>query len=51
MQAMNLMIADDPSVIFILGMDREKVAASLAVKYENILRYLPSENSEIDADI
>jgi hypothetical protein len=51
MQAMNLMIADDPSVIFILGMDREKVAASLTVKYENVLRYLPSENSEIDADI
>jgi len=45
------MIADDPSVVFILGMDREKVAASLAVKYENILRYLPSENTEIDADI
>ncbi len=51
MQAMNLMIADDPSVVFILGMDREKVAASLAVKYESIFRYLPSENSDIDPDI
>ncbi len=48
MQAINLMIADDPSVVFILGMDREKVAASLAVKYENILKYLPSETPEID---
>ena len=51
MQAINLMIADDPSVVFILGMDREKVAASLAVKYETILAYLPSENPEIDPDI
>jgi len=51
MQAINLMIADDPSVVFILGMDREKVAASLAVKYENILNYLPSETTEIDPDI
>ncbi|GCA95852.1 SUMF1/EgtB/PvdO family nonheme iron enzyme [Microcystis aeruginosa] len=51
MQAINLMIADDPSVVFILGMDREKVAASLAVKYENILKYLPSEITEIDPDI
>jgi formylglycine-generating enzyme required for sulfatase activity len=37
--------------VFILGMDREKVAASLAVKYENILKYLPSETTEIDPDI
>jgi formylglycine-generating enzyme required for sulfatase activity len=27
------------------------VAASLAVKYENILKYLPSETTEIDSDI
>ena len=51
MQAINLMIANDPSVVFILGMDREKVAASLAVKYESILAYLPSETPEIDPDI
>jgi formylglycine-generating enzyme required for sulfatase activity len=51
MQAINLMIADDPSVVFILGMDREKIAASLAVKYESILAHLPSETSEIDPDI
>jgi formylglycine-generating enzyme required for sulfatase activity len=51
MQAINLMITDDPSVVFILGMDREKVAASLAVKYESILAHLPSETPEIDSDI
>ena len=51
MQAINLMIAEDPSVVFILGMDREKVAASLAVKYEKVLTYLPSETQEIDPEI
>jgi formylglycine-generating enzyme required for sulfatase activity len=51
MQAINLMIAEDPSAVFILGMDREKVAASLAVKYEKVLTYLPSEAQEIDPEI
>ncbi len=41
MQALNLMISNDPHIIFILGMDREKVAASLAVKYKDIVPYLP----------
>jgi KAP family P-loop domain/TIR domain/Clp amino terminal domain, pathogenicity island component len=40
MKAVNLLIADDPRLIFILGMDREKVAAGLAVKYEKMLPYL-----------
>ena len=39
-KAVNLLIADDPRLIFILGMDREKVAAGLAVKYEKLLPYL-----------
>ena len=51
MQAINLMIADVPSIVFILGMDRPKIAASLAVKYESILAHLPSETPEIDPDI
>jgi KAP family P-loop domain len=40
MQALNLMISDSPRLIFIMGMDREKVAAGLAVKYEKLLPYL-----------
>jgi hypothetical protein len=40
MQALNLMIADSPQLVFIIGMDREKVAAGLAVKYEKMLPYL-----------
>jgi len=44
MKAVNLLIADDPRLIFILGMDRDKVAAGLAVKYEKILPYLSPES-------
>jgi len=52
MQALNLLIADDPRLIFIIGMDREKVAAGLAVKYEKLLPYLMpgsvDENGKVD---
>ena len=48
MQAINLMISYDPRLIFIIGMDREKVAASIAVKHEKLLPYLYSFNPEIE---
>ena len=44
MQGLNLMISDNPHLVFIIGMDREKVAASFAVKHEKLLPYL-SRNS------
>ncbi|MEH2253866.1 GUN4 domain-containing protein [Nostoc sp.] len=50
MQAFNLMISNDPHIIFILGMDREKVAAGLAVKYKDILPYLPSSSIAPNTD-
>jgi hypothetical protein len=40
MSAINLMIGDDSRVVFIIAMDREKVAAGLAVKYERLLPYI-----------
>lgn len=40
MQSLNLLIANDPRLIFIIGMDREKVAAGLAVKFKELLPYL-----------
>ncbi len=40
MQAINLMVSDDPQLIFVLGMDRGKVAAGLAVKHREIIPYL-----------
>jgi hypothetical protein len=41
MQALNLMIGDAGKLIFILGMDREKVAAGIAQKYKDLLPFLP----------
>ena len=40
MQAINLMIGDSSNLVFIIGMDREKVAAGIAQKYKNILPFL-----------
>ncbi|HEY3706537.1 MAG TPA: P-loop NTPase fold protein [Terracidiphilus sp.] len=36
MQAINLMIGDDPHLVFILGIDREKVAAGISLKFKDI---------------
>jgi hypothetical protein len=40
MQALNLMIAEEQKIFFILGLDREKVGAGIAAKHEKILKYL-----------
>lgn len=40
MQAINLMIGDARNLIFVIGMDREKVAAGIAQKYKDILPFL-----------
>lgn len=40
MKAISMMIPCNPNTIFILGMDREKVAAGLAVKHEKLLPYI-----------
>ena len=46
MQTIKRMISYDPHLIFIVGMDRAKVAASIAVKYEKLIPYLFSSDSE-----
>ena len=43
MRAINLMLAEKGPVVFIIGMDREKVAAAFAVKHEKLLSYLVTE--------
>ncbi len=49
MQGLNMMISDSPKIIFIIGMDREKVAAGIAAKYEPLLKYLGySEQSNVN---
>jgi len=40
MQAINLMIPECKNLIFVIGMDRERVAAAVAVKHEKLLPYL-----------
>lgn len=45
MQAINLMINEDPRLVFIIGMDREKVAASIVAKYSSILEYVDESRS------
>jgi KAP family P-loop domain len=45
MQALNLMLSDSPRLVFVLGLDREKVAAGLAVKHEALLKYLDQGNA------
>jgi hypothetical protein len=43
MQAINLMIGDDNHLIFILGMDREKIAAGIALKYRELIPFLEAD--------
>jgi hypothetical protein len=51
MQALNLLIAEDPRLIFVIGMDREKVAAGLAVKHAALLPYLKPDRVDADGKI
>jgi hypothetical protein len=52
MQAINMMIHDHPQVIFIIAMDRNKVAAGYAMHHEKLLTYLNpaslDENGRVD---
>ena len=42
LQGLNMMISNDPNLIFILGMDREKVAASITFKQKDVIPFLAS---------
>ncbi|GGA49701.1 hypothetical protein CYANOKiyG1_68940 [Okeania sp. KiyG1] len=46
LQALNMMISNDPNIIFILGIDREKVAAAISFKQRNIIPFLASAIAE-----
>jgi len=50
MRALNLMIDDDKRMVFILGMDREKVAAGIAAKYATILQYMNDDQDNPSPD-
>ena len=40
MKAIAMLVAGDQRLIFVIGMDRRRVAAGLAIKYESLLPYL-----------
>jgi hypothetical protein len=42
MNAINLLISDDDRLIFVLGIDRQKIAAGVAFKYKDLLPFLAS---------
>jgi hypothetical protein len=45
MQAINLMIGDDDHLVFILGMDREKIAAGITLKFKDLMPFLENAPS------
>ncbi|NEP79691.1 MAG: hypothetical protein F6K39_16880 [Okeania sp. SIO3B3] len=50
LQALNMMISNDPKIIFILGMDREKVAAAISFKQRDVIPFLASAIAENQAE-
>lgn len=50
MQGLNMMISNSPKLIFIIGMDREKVAAGVAAKYKDLLPFLISDHQELNTE-
>jgi hypothetical protein len=46
MQALNLMIPDSRNLVFVLGMNRQRVAAAVAVKHEKILPFLVGDPAD-----
>jgi hypothetical protein len=45
MQGINLLLSDQCNVIYVLGIDRDKIAAGLAAKYEKLLTYLSDQGN------
>lgn len=49
MRSINLMISSDCQIIFIIGLDRERVAAGIAAKHDTLLEHLDDEGESDDA--
>lgn len=45
MQSINLLLSDDSRVVFILGLDRGRVAAGVAAKHSDLLEFLGDEQT------
>jgi len=48
MQSINLMVSNDSRLIFILGLDRQRVAAGIAAKHETMLEHMNNTNNSLD---
>lgn len=48
MQSINLLLDKDSRLIFIIGMDRKKVAAGVASKHDDIIPYLKSYENNLE---
>lgn len=46
MESINLLLSDDPRLVFLIGMDRQKVSAGIAAKHEKVLEHLSDEYVE-----
>jgi hypothetical protein len=51
MQAINLMIGDGGSLIFILGLDRAKVASAIAFKFREMVSYLGPRDADQEGGV
>jgi hypothetical protein len=51
MQAINMMIHDHPQVIFIIAMDRNKVAAGYAMHHEKLLTYVNPLSLDVNGKV
>ncbi|EMA64679.1 KAP family P-loop NTPase fold protein [Halorubrum lipolyticum] len=50
MEAINLLLSDDDQMVFIMGLDRERVAAGVAAKHSEVLSYLDQNQANGDLD-
>jgi len=46
MQALNMLISDSANVVYLLGLDREKIAAGIAAKFQSVLPYLTKGSAD-----
>ena len=47
MQGLNLLMSDSCKAIYVLGLDRDKIAAGLAAKYEKLFTYLNDQRTTL----
>lgn len=49
MRSINLLVSNNSELIFIIGLDRERVAAGIAAKHDTLLEHLDDENGNSES--